>query len=121
MLRGSVLAARRVLITSSVRYEQRIPEPITKFNPREKNRSLQYQKELAEYQKDPDSEYVVVPKGSIFEDANIRKMMEESAHGSTRKPRPTKRGSSQFPYLIRVRPFLLFSYVQITYYYTERI
>jgi hypothetical protein len=80
---------------------RKVPEPITRDNPRAKRRSLQYQKELEEYQKNPDPEYLVIPKGSIFEQEKVRQMMEE--HSNEPPPKATRKGSSEYPYLIKVR------------------
>jgi len=90
---------RKLQTSALILADRKIPEPITKANPREKQRSLQYQRDLEEYQKNPDPEYVVVPQGSIFENEEIRKMMED--HAPQPPPRKTKSGSLENPYLIR--------------------
>lgn len=108
----------------NTRYNQVIPEPITKFNPRAKPRSLQYQKDLEEFQKNADGEYVVVPKGSVFEHDDVRDNVEDRAITRTQSPRSTKKGSELFPYLIKVcldKHLFIFKYIKGNYNERENI
>ena len=97
---SSGLLCKRYFHSSSIVCERIIPEPITKDNPRVKQRSLKYQKELEEYQNNPDPDLVIVPKDSIFEKEHIRKLVEDNA--TSPKGKKSRRGSDQYPYLIRV-------------------
>ena len=55
------------------------PEPITQFNPRKKHRSLQYQKDLEDFQSMTDDPVDIVSEGSIFWNPKVRKMMEDES------------------------------------------